>query len=99
MSVVTVSRKASVDEVAAEMDRRGRAIEKLEAQRDALLDALRDIDAVAVDYGHYESAARTMKEIAGKAVQIAPGCPGFEVEPGVFSGCNQSAGDCPVCGK
>lgn len=26
-------------------------------------------------------------------------CPGIEVEPGVFSGCNQSAGDCPRCGK
>ena len=43
-------------------------IERLEAQRDALLEALRDIDAVAVDFGHYESAARTMKEIAGKAL-------------------------------
>lgn len=99
MSIVTTTRPASTDEIAAEMDRRGRAIESLEAQRDALLDALRDIDAVAVDFGHYENAARTMKEIAGKAIQIAPGCPGFEVEPGVFSGCNQSAGDCPVCGK
>ena len=26
-------------------------------------------------------------------------CPGIEVEPGVFSGCNQFAGDCPRCGK
>jgi len=28
-----------------------------------------------------------------------PKCPGFEIEPGVFSGCDQSGGDCPVCGK
>jgi len=28
-----------------------------------------------------------------------PKCPGFEIEPGVYSGCNQSHGDCPVCGK
>lgn len=28
-----------------------------------------------------------------------PRCPGIEIEPGVFSGCDQSAGDCPVCGK
>ena len=26
-------------------------------------------------------------------------CPGFDIEPGVFSGCDASAGDCPVCGK
>lgn len=71
MSVVTVSRKASDDEIAAEMDRRGKVIESLEVQRDALLDALHSIDAVAVDFGHYESAARTMKEIAGKALGYA----------------------------
>lgn len=28
-----------------------------------------------------------------------PKCPGFEIEPGVFSGCNQSGGDCPTCNK
>lgn len=28
-----------------------------------------------------------------------PPCPGFEIEPGVFSGCDQSGGDCPICGK
>lgn len=69
MSIVTATRPASIDEIAAEMDRRGKAIESLEAQRDALLDALRDIDAVAVDFGHHESAARTMKEIAEKALR------------------------------
>lgn len=26
-------------------------------------------------------------------------CKGIEIEPGVFSGCDGSAGDCPVCGK
>lgn len=28
-----------------------------------------------------------------------PRCPGIEIEPGVYSGCDQSAGDCPTCGK
>lgn len=28
-----------------------------------------------------------------------PKCPGLEIEPGVFSGCDQSGGDCPTCGK
>jgi hypothetical protein len=26
-------------------------------------------------------------------------CKGMEIEPGVFSGCDQSGGDCPTCGK
>lgn len=26
-------------------------------------------------------------------------CKGIEIEPGAFSGCDQSAGDCPTCGK
>ena len=28
-----------------------------------------------------------------------PECPGVEIEPDVFSGCDQPGGDCPVCGK
>lgn len=28
-----------------------------------------------------------------------PECPGLEIEPGVWSGCNQSGGDCPTCGR
>lgn len=28
-----------------------------------------------------------------------PKCPGIEIEPGVYSGCDQSGGDCPTCGK
>ncbi|GGE36537.1 hypothetical protein GCM10007276_12540 [Agaricicola taiwanensis] len=41
MSITTTTRSASVDEIAAEMDRRGRVIEELEAKlttRDSLLD-------------------------------------------------------------
>lgn len=26
-------------------------------------------------------------------------CNGIEIEPGVYSGCNASAGDCPTCGE
>ena len=26
-------------------------------------------------------------------------CKGFEIEDNVFSGCDQSSGDCPVCGE
>ena len=28
-----------------------------------------------------------------------PPCPGIEIEPGMWSGCDQSGGDCPTCGK
>jgi hypothetical protein len=26
-------------------------------------------------------------------------CAGIEIEPGIFSGCDQTGGDCPRCGK
>lgn len=68
MPVTHSTREASVDEIAAEMDRRGAVIEKLEAERDRYLEALRDIDAVGVDFGHFESAARTMQAHASKAL-------------------------------
>lgn len=71
MSIITATRPATFAETASEMGRRGSVIKRLESERAALLDALRDIDAVAVDYGHYESAARTMKEIAAKALGYA----------------------------
>ena len=50
----------------------------------------------------YNTAADFMAWAQSRArAAIAKGtaCKGFEIEPGVFSGCNQSAGDCPVCGK
>ena len=68
MATTTIERKATIDEIAAEMDRRGTVIEALEAERDRYLDALNSIDAVAIDFGHFESAARTMREIAQKAL-------------------------------
>ena len=30
---------------------------------------------------------------------VATPCKGIEIEPSAFSGCDQSAGDCPTCGK
>lgn len=27
-----------------------------------------------------------------------PPCPGLEIEPGVWSGCSGTGGDCPTCG-
>ncbi len=39
MTVTHTTRTASIDEIAAEMDRRGAVIEKLEAERDALVTA------------------------------------------------------------
>lgn len=28
-----------------------------------------------------------------------PECPGLEIEPGVWSGCDSKGGDCPTCGR
>lgn len=39
------------------------------------------------------------QELARLNKRATPRCPGIEIEPGTFSGCDQSAGDCPVCGK
>lgn len=61
-------RQASTSEIAAEMDRRGALIESLEAERDRYLEALESIDAVGVDFGHFEAAARTMQDICRKAL-------------------------------
>lgn len=68
MPTVTTTRTASVSEITAEMDRRGSVIEALEAERDRYLEALKNIDSVAVDFGHFETAARTMQEHARKAL-------------------------------
>jgi len=68
MPIMTVTRQATSTELAAEMDRRGDVIEKLEAERDRYLEALRDIDAVGVDFGHFETAARTMQHHARSAL-------------------------------
>ncbi len=38
--------------------------------------------------------------ICGDCLAAEPAvCKGFEIEPGVFSGCDASAGDCPECGR
>lgn len=57
MSISTHSRRASIDEIAAEMDRRGRVIEELEAQlaaKDAEIERLQNI---AIDRGNKLFAA------------------------------------------
>lgn len=68
MTIVTHQRPASADEIAAEMDRRGKVIEALEAERDRYRDALEAIDATGVDFGYFEEAARAMQECARKAL-------------------------------
>ncbi|KRB22711.1 hypothetical protein [Mesorhizobium sp. Root172] len=70
------SSRTPVSHIASEMETlaaRLRAYRQTEKRRyisDAqkYLDALESIDAVAVDFGHFESAARSMQEIARKAL-------------------------------
>lgn len=66
--IITHDRRATTDEIVAEMDRRGLVIEVLEAERDRYLEALRNIDSVGVDFGYFEDAARAMQEMARKAI-------------------------------
>ena len=44
-------------------------LEAAEAKLDKVREALENVDAVAIDYGHLESAARTMKDIAARAYE------------------------------
>ena len=67
--IITHDRRATTDEIVAEMDRRGLVIEVLEAERDRYLEALRsNIDSVGVGFGYFEDAARAMQEMARKAL-------------------------------
>lgn len=70
MAILSVTMKASVEDIIKEMDRRGDVIESLERKLALAEEAFIDIDAVTCDFGHYEDAARTMKQIAEKANSI-----------------------------
>ena len=48
------------------------ATERTKAERDLYEEALCNIDAVGVDFGHFEAAARTMQEHARSALAKAP---------------------------
>jgi len=67
VSVFTSTRKITFNEAIEEMDRRGRVIEDLEKKIKIAEAAFLDIDAVQCDFGYYEQAANTMKNIAKKA--------------------------------
>ncbi len=69
MSVFTSTRKITFNEAIEEMDRRGRVIEDIERKLKIAEEAFYDIDAVGCDFGHYEAAAKTMKEISKKAYE------------------------------
>lgn len=62
--IITSVRQASASEMASEIDRRGAAIEKLEAERDGLLDALTAAEArIAGLEAALEPLARRIDEI------------------------------------
>jgi hypothetical protein len=59
-----------------------------------------DLDAVK----HWLETTDTRDELKAERDQLqarvsASPCLGIEIEPGVYSGCDQSGGDCPICGK
>lgn len=71
MSVVTMSRQATVDEIAAEMDRRGVVILDLESERDALRAALEKIAENDTD-GLPMYTPQAMQHIASAALAARP---------------------------
>lgn len=64
--IITSVRQASASEMASEIDRRGAAIEKLEAERDGLLDALTAAEArIAGLEAALGAARKTMRNAWG----------------------------------
>lgn len=55
--------------------------------------------ALGKKMGFKPSTVEPIPEKSDHFFLAEPLCLGIEIEPGVFSGCNQSAGDCPRCGK
>lgn len=53
MSITTLSRRATVDEIAAEMDRRGEVIERLEEKIGSLETALRTAESAIAEFHRY----------------------------------------------
>ena len=64
----TVAHIATEMEVLAARIRTFLSGKKRQVSAQKYVDALESIDAVAVDFGHFETAARTMQEIARKAL-------------------------------
>ncbi len=56
-----------------------------------------DERAGAID--HLEDAELIPRRERDQDGRILADCRGIEIEPSVFSGCDQSSGDCPVCGR
>lgn len=96
---------SQVEALTAQLDSYAMALNETKAERDNLINLLENSwqgwfpavhDGAGFDRHEFvfKSSERDLRiAIKGTA------CKGFEIEPGVFSGCNQSAGDCPACGK
>jgi hypothetical protein len=64
MAKITTERRASIDEIAAEMDRRGAVIEKLEAEHNAVLARAREFAEVALKNGEALLAVTAERDAA-----------------------------------
>jgi DNA repair exonuclease SbcCD ATPase subunit len=72
--------------------------DELKAERDQLQARVEVAEALAKEMvAAYESCDQECSELQAR-VSASP-CLGIEIEPGVYSGCDQSGGDCPICGK
>lgn len=66
MSVTTTSRRASIEEIAAEMDRRGQIIERLETRNDELEKTLRDAERAIAEFYRYHTGGETRGSYDGR---------------------------------
>lgn len=66
--------------------------EALDQRVQAVLEGRRKANASGQD-------GEDLQHIRAAFEAAADKCKGMEIEPGVYSGCDASAGDCPTCGK
>lgn len=66
MAIITNSRQASVDEIAAEMDRRGKVIERLEEKIGSLETALRTTESAIAEFHRYWHGGETRGSYDGR---------------------------------
>lgn len=75
MTAVTITHTASIDEIATEMDRRGRVIEQMEAREVDLVAALKDICRICEAVRYTAGLGRHQWERVEKARALAGGRP------------------------
>ena len=104
--------EAELDAAKRDANTAWKAAEDIQIARRAVIEKMRPVVDVAValeahfsaNNRHFEALHATVRayqnsQPATSESHGGPECPGLEIEPGVWSGCDGKAGDCPTCGR